>query len=213
MNASVFQRNDRVKAFQSALRTEPVDQMLERYVFQERSAMLTDDDEKDLLQIVAQEFEISDQNVLVVGSAKLGFRLFPKPPKHECGAKLRFSDFDDDSDIDVAIFSPKLFESYWKRVYDFFRDAGFVATGDIGKTRTKFRKYLEQGWIRPDALPGTGSYDQKAEWLRRVGQINRKCATRQPVRLGLYFDKHFLVGYHTRSFEICRKELLGEHSL
>lgn len=55
----------------------------------------------ELREVVCDRFEIEFSDVILVGSGKLGFSI--KPGR-------RYGFFNDDSDIDVAIVSAKLFE-------------------------------------------------------------------------------------------------------
>lgn len=65
-----------------------------------------------LTSIMCENFNIEENDYLIVGSAKLGFSLSP-------WKKLRVFNPSDDgenpqSDIDVAIISPRLFNDLWK---------------------------------------------------------------------------------------------------
>ena len=66
--------------------------------------------------IISNEFNISPQNIVMVGSGKLGFSL--TPPANDIEAKL-FKAFCADgqerniSDIDIAIISEELFDRFW----------------------------------------------------------------------------------------------------
>ena len=71
----------------------------------EDSIRLTD----DFKYIISQSLGISFNNIAVVGSSKLGCSL---TPVSERGNKL-FRCFNEESDIDIAIVSDKLFETYW----------------------------------------------------------------------------------------------------
>lgn len=71
----------------------------------EDSIRLTD----DFKYIISQSLGISFNNIAVVGSSKLGCSL---TPVSERSNKL-FRCFNEESDIDIAIVSDKLFETYW----------------------------------------------------------------------------------------------------
>lgn len=71
----------------------------------EDSIRLTD----DFKYIISQSLGISFNNIAVVGSSKLGCSL---TPVSERGNKL-FRCFNEESDIDIAIVSDRLFETYW----------------------------------------------------------------------------------------------------
>lgn len=67
----------------------------------------------DFKSVVSQTLEISFNNIAIVGSCKTGCSL---TPVSEQRSKL-FRGFNDESDIDIAIVSEKLFIKYW----DLFR--------------------------------------------------------------------------------------------
>ena len=56
---------------------------------------------------ISQHFRIHYNEIIITGSAKLGF------------SPLKRKYFDYDSDIDIAIVSPRLFEKYLDRVTDY----------------------------------------------------------------------------------------------
>ncbi|WP_329890007.1 hypothetical protein [Stenotrophomonas muris] len=58
----------------------------------------------DFKIMVSTHLGVNHQNVAIVGSAKMGFSLSP--------AK-KFKKFNDDSDLDLVIVSPKLFAELW----------------------------------------------------------------------------------------------------
>jgi hypothetical protein len=64
----------------------------------------------DLKAEVADHFEIHPSEIVLVGSAKMGFSIAPRK---------RYRPFGDLSDIDIAIVSPLLFEKIWQQVFDY----------------------------------------------------------------------------------------------
>ncbi len=65
---------------------------------------------------VASKFGVHPNEVLVVGSGKLGFSIV-----HE----KRYRPFGDSPDIDVTIISPDLFDKVWIEVFDYWRAGGY----------------------------------------------------------------------------------------
>lgn len=63
----------------------------------------------DFKSIVSQSLGISFNNIAVVGSSKVGCSLTPISKQRN---KL-FRSFNDESDIDIAVVSDKLFQTYW----------------------------------------------------------------------------------------------------
>jgi predicted nucleotidyltransferase len=109
------------------------------FVFSDR-----DDDFYDFRKMIANKFSISFHEVYITGSAKLGFSPFKKKT------------FDYDSDIDVALISPLLFESIMKDIARYqmrFRKNRDVVSKDELSMYHDFLEYVALGWIRPDKLP------------------------------------------------------------
>ncbi len=93
---------------------------------------------------IAVKFDILFHEIYITGSAKLGFSPFKE--------KL----FDYDSDIDVALVSPKLFDEIMSNIGNFqmqFRqNRTAIHVGEI-RMYHEFLEYVALGWIRPDKLP------------------------------------------------------------
>lgn len=103
-----------------------------------------DDHFYDFRKRIAVKFGISFHEVYITGSAKLGFSPFKK------------KNFDYDSDIDVALISPLLFESIMKDVASYqmqFRNNRAVVRENELIMYHEFLEYVALGWIRPDKLP------------------------------------------------------------
>ncbi|MEO9458003.1 MAG: hypothetical protein ABJE63_13590 [Lentilitoribacter sp.] len=93
---------------------------------------------------IGQKFDIAYHEVLITGSAKLGF----SPHKAK--------EFDYDSDIDVSIVSNSLFEKFMDNILDFqwnLREAREKVQFEEIKMYNQFLHYIALGWMRPDKLP------------------------------------------------------------
>lgn len=181
----------------------------QKHIIAARSETLNNDQERDLRIAVSDSFGVSVTSVCVVGSAKLGFRLFKKPAKgNDTPERLQFSAFDDYSDVDVAIISQNIFLSHWRNVYSFFSDGGYTSRNNwqSNKETNNFSFFLTQGWVRPDYLPGTGDYDRKILWQSKVNEINKKKIVHVGVKVGLYFDDEFLMGYHANGIRKIKEQ-------
>lgn len=129
-------------------------------------------------QSIAEHFGIHVNHVIIVGSAKLGYSVSPTKS---------LKPFNDKSDVDVAIVNPKLFEKYWLEMFQAKR-AMVEWT-----TLSDARKYLFQGWIRPDKLP---LLEIRNSWFDFfAGLQSTEMCSPYPVRGGLYFNHEFLEYY------------------
>jgi hypothetical protein len=98
----------------------------------------------DFKKEISKKFQISFHEVFITGSGKLGFSPFKQ--------KI----FDYDSDIDIALISPNLFENVMNDVGKYqmnFRKARAVVSQKELDMYHKFLEYVALGWIRPDKLP------------------------------------------------------------
>ena len=93
---------------------------------------------------IAENFKINFNEIYISGSAKLGF----SPHKQTA--------FSYDSDIDISIVSPDLFEKIMSQISQFQMDLRnnrrAVTTNEIAMYH-RFLEYTAIGWIRPDQLP------------------------------------------------------------
>ncbi|WP_308255043.1 hypothetical protein [Geminocystis sp. GBBB08] len=88
---------------------------------------------------IANQFNIAFYEIYITGSAKLGFSLFKQKP------------FDYDSDIDVAIVSPQLYEKMLEPIYDYQMELR-KARKSITVTELKqYHSFLEYNCHRLDS--------------------------------------------------------------
>lgn len=186
------------------------ERIAQKHILAARSENLTDEQERDLRIAVSDSFKVPVSSICVVGSAKLGFRLFKKLPNQRKNIPelAQFSSFDNYSDVDVAIISQGTFLSHWRKVYEFFSDGGYTTRGNwiVNSASNDFSYFLTHGWVRPDFLPGDGAYDQKIAWQTKVNEINKKNIVQVAVKVGLYFDDKFLTGYHANGIRKIREQ-------
>lgn len=149
----------------------------------------------DLKQAVAQKFDVQHTDVLIVGSAKLGFSISPQK---------RWKSFGEQSDVDVAIISTALYVRLWRQIAKIINvDPTFNWEG-----RRAFQKYHLKGWLRPDALPVSPGLGFTQEWFEYFAQLT-SAEVCGPVHIsaGIYYDLGFLEQYQMRAVRLCREEL------
>ena len=140
-----------VDEFSEILRNEPADDVARNYVFggdiflaQKHPNVL-----KTLRNHLCPEFRLEEENVVIVGSAKMGFSLdpysFPSAFKKKGG------------DIDIVVVSQELFDTYWEIILKWHyprRTAGLNAP-DREWVRDR-RKDLYWGWFHPSEIGYVG---------------------------------------------------------
>lgn len=122
------------------------EELVERYIWFGTPAIFSDCEQTyyDLKREISTQFPVkSKNNIIVVGSAKLGFSIAPRK---------RFRDIQDESDIDVAIIDEELFDRYWERLFEFNINIKSRSEKDEDLYQ-KFLQYFFKGWLRPDLFP------------------------------------------------------------
>jgi predicted nucleotidyltransferase len=117
----------------------------------------------DFRKRIGKKFDISFHEIYITGSAKLGFSLHKK------------TIFDLDSDIDVALISPMLFDTIMNGIAEYqmqYRKNREVVREKELKMYHDFLEYVAIGWIRPDKLPISfqmkGLKDDWFEFFREI---------------------------------------------
>lgn len=161
--------------------------VVQRYITSGNCLMLPEAQYTELKQHVSSQFLIHHSNILVVGSAKLGFSIAPQK---------RWKRFNDQSDVDVAIVSQELYLSVWREVSSLV-EADPLISWDREKS---FLKYMLRGWIRPDLLPRSPALPRADEWFEYFRSLTASgvCGNYK-ISAGLYYDIHFLESYQSRA--------------
>ncbi|EKS6735584.1 hypothetical protein OR233_004058 [Enterobacter asburiae] len=138
---------------------------------------------------ISDHFGIPFYEIYITGSAKLGF----SPHKKK--------EFDYDSDIDVALVSPVLFEKIMSDISEFqlqFRkNRGAVQQQEL-RMYHKFLEYVAMGWIRPDKLPYSFQMKRfKDDWFKFFNSISngKSEVGNYQVTAGVFKSYHHLEKY------------------
>ena len=184
----------RLQRFKQALVKLPAADVVWKHVLQGDCYILDEDSHYELQSRISQQFNIDPDRVRVVGSGKLGFSIV---------ADKRYRPFARTSDIDVAIISDVLFDRIWLDVVAY--DAKALSWPE---RKRKFRKYLFNGWIRPDALPDSEHFPTTREWWKFFKELSGALRGGQfRINGGLYRTVEFLQRYQLRSVAECRTSL------
>jgi hypothetical protein len=155
------------------------------FIFQER-----ENDYYEVRNMIAEHFGLHFQEVLIIGSGKLGF------------SYLKEKEFNFESDIDVAIINEKLFEEFFQNIctYQYSLDK-FRSVPTIAELEqyTKFLHYLVKGWMRPDLLPLSFDIKElKDSWFSFFQSLSygKSCVGDYKVTAGLYKSFYYFELYH-----------------
>ena len=185
---------DKIREFKKDLSMHSPSQIVRKRIIFGECAILSNSQYLDLRIEVANQFDIHPNNVLVVGSAKLGFSTAP----HK-----RYKPFNDESDIDVVIVSEILFNKFWYQSFLYWK------AGSFWDRQEKFKRYLFQGWIRPDYLPPSRRFVLGNEWWEYFRKLTSSGKYGYYKIAGaIYKDWNYIEYYQISAIDSCAQELL-----
>jgi len=169
-------------------------------------AVFQNDSDKyfEFRQLIANKFNVNFSEVMIVGSAKLGF------------SWIKGTRFTYESDVDVVIINENLFEEYMYIICDYQysldRNRRLI---DLSEKRTynSFLEYIAKGWMRPDKLPYSFQVDVlKSDWFEFFRSIsnNKSNIGNYGVKAGLYKNYYYLEHYYINAIENYYKKLTVE---
>lgn len=187
-----------VDEFKVKLRDKSISDLdiVQRYLTHEPPFVFEGDEDKyfKLKRAVAQNFELNPQEVIMIGSSKLGFSISPR--------KL-WEPFHDESDIDMVIISATIFNKFWKDLYDFNFNINLTdRTDKENKQYYRFLEYFFRGWLRPDVFPF--SYLGRKEWEDFFKSISYGEFGDHKINGAVFRDWGFYEAYHTSNIREIR---------
>ena len=167
-------------------------QIVRKHVISGECSMLSQSQYFDLRSEVADCFELHPSEVLVVGSAKLGFSIAPD--------KL-YQLFSNKSDIDVVLISSTLFDEIWEVVFRYKYEGGYWPE------YKEFVKYFFEGWIRPDKLPRSEMFSFGKKWWGFFQKVTKsRIYGDYKIAGALYKSYFFLENYQKYCVRQCIDE-------
>lgn len=167
-------------------------QIVRKHIISGECYVLSQDQYFDLRSAIADYFGLHPNEVLVVGSAKLGFSVAPDK---------RYCLFHDESDIDVVLVSSQLFDETWEYVLSYKQEGG-----DWPEYK-QFVKYFFEGWIRPDKLPRSELFPFGKKWWEFFQSVtNSGMYGDYKIAGALYKSYYYLENYQTHCVQQCINE-------
>lgn len=200
-----------IAAFREALKLRPAADVVGEIILAPNAKHVSREAIEHATASLRSNFQIADQyqlEVIVVGSAKLGFSIAEKPVLGRQPLP-RYREFDPiHSDIDLAIVSQKLF-------YDIWRDLSVYSHRQVPfPWDTPLSKYLVLGWLRPDKFPATQRPLNCQRWWELFNELSvSPLFGRRKVRGGLYFNRDFLSQYQQRAVLAAQSQENEAHPL
>jgi hypothetical protein len=183
--------------FRELLRSKTAEEIVETYILSDDPGPVTTRDALGVLELqVRGIFGLQEDHfvsTIVVGSAKLGFAFLEKPARNGIDRKPAFRAYTPgESDIDVAVVSPVLYNLIWRDL------ARFGAKQASFPWRTDLASYMLHGWIRPDKFP-SGAPPRCNDWKVMVQKVSRMEPFKyKRLRCALYHSRYFLQIYQQR---------------
>lgn len=164
------------------------------------AAHVSDDNLCYIAQSLADTYHVpvSSVEVLITGSAKLGFSLVEKIGR-DSERRPRYRAFSASSDIDVAVICPPIFDTIWHELSAHLHQSVWFPpkSGRLGD-------YLLAGWLRPDHFPKNVRLPHCDAWwdLFKRLSANRRFNSRR-VSGGVFYSREHLRQYLSRAVRDC----------
>ncbi|MBS4067339.1 MAG: hypothetical protein KGZ62_01915 [Sulfurimonas sp.] len=170
--------------------------IIRKYVLFGRTFLINEEKYYELKNEIAHNFNIHPNEVMLVGSAKLGFSFSENLSK----SKSRYRHFSEESDLDIAIVSNNLFDRYWDEIFN-----KKIQTKFQWKDDKSFKDYFFRGWINPTKIPN--DLDIKNDWFEYFRELSnsRKYGEYQ-INAGIYRNWQFFETYQSSAVQECIDE-------
>jgi hypothetical protein len=185
-----------VEEFKQRLSSGDLEELADALVLADGALHVTIEQFDIIRSKLATAYGLSEDTVRVVvtGSAKLGFSMIEK--RNGDGTVLpRFRSFGPESDIDVAVLSPAIFEQVW------FELSAYAANRPwFPLVHKKLGPYLVSGWLRPDHFPIASSLRACRKWFPLFASLSADVRFgRRKISAGLFNSIEQLREYQLRS--------------
>ena len=180
--------------FKRLVAKHSVKRIVQEYLVSGKSQTLSDRVYHELRAEVAEAWHVHPNEIILVGSGKLGFSI---------KKKSRFNAFREDSDYDIAIVNSDLFDYFWRMAFRYT-----IRYYDWRK-KDEFQEYMVSGWMRPDMLPSEDFHD-RTRWDSFFDELStRSKYGRHPMRAGLYKSWEHLEAYQTICVGECKSLIVS----
>ena len=135
-----------IESFKAILLSEPLEAVVKKFIFEgEPYVFRRQPSALDLLhRHLCGTLKLSKENVLVVGSGKIGFSLNP-----DTFPRL----FSEKSDIDVVVIDKRLFDTVWMTILRWHYPRKGYNLGGLEGVWARERRYdVYWGWFKPDRI-------------------------------------------------------------
>ena len=187
---------ERIVQFRTDLRNTISDEeIVNKYISFGTPYIFQDDETQyhSLKQKLAAHYGVHNNDVIMIGSAKLGFSIAP--------IKL-WKPFGEESDIDIVIISGTLFDAFWKDLFN-FKISLKVRTKDEEDRFQLFLGYFFRGWLRPDLFPF--EFERKWKWFDFLRSISQEQYEGRKITCAIFREYFFFQSYHITNIRDIRQ--------
>lgn len=187
---------DALARFQDRLRSgASAGTIVREFVTHGGSVVIDDQTYARLREHAGAALQVSpNQNVYLVGSAKLGFSIKPR---------RRYGLFGDDSDVDLAIASSGLYERLWGEARRYSRGGGLWEDD----TRIHFKNDHANGVIKPYVVPDSDAIPTRRMLFDLESELQRVGGSPYPVTIAVWHSIDVLEEYQTLAVMKCQEAL------
>ncbi len=199
---------DRIKELKSDLieKDYSVEKVLQKHIIEIEPYLFTiepKDLEYEIRVKISEALGVHLNDVVIVGSSKLGYSISPKKLYSEFDRKFKDTkQIKHKSDIDVAVVSSILFNRLNKTLYNFTEGLSvnwshneIYREGVRGvPINYKLYKYAYKGWFRPDYKPSGFEICKKGTFEELKRDVQK--LTGRKLGLGIYKNWYFFKNYH-----------------
>lgn len=201
-----YEIDDNISRFKSDLlnKESSIDDIINKYIMFGTPYIFKDKEGQyyALISKIAEFFDVSQREIFIIGSSKLGFSISPKKLWKEIDWNEK-----EDSDIDVVVISDKKFDEYWKSILEY--KSTQIPEAKDEKKDSEFLDYFFKGWIRPDKFPN--KYKGADKWFEFFRSISYKESFGgRKVAVAIYREEYFFKKYHKENIEYIRKILKSD---
>jgi hypothetical protein len=202
-----------VDEFKNALQTAALEELVQEHIFSGVPFVFRHRplDANTLVRHLRSHLPLSEADIIVVGSAKIGFSLGPDTFPRQ---------FSDDSDIDVAVANEELFDQIWSTMLRWNYPRRNQLYGlDLNWIRKRMTE-LYWGWFRPETFRFDGLSlrsmlnplrDVSTQWFNAFQSLSHYPEfSRRTIEGRLYrnWDKALL--YHAEGLRQIKESLATE---
>lgn len=175
--------------------------------------------EYELRHELSQALRISINDVVIVGSAKLGYSLKSDKFREFDYAYRASNNPRKKSDIDIAIVNRRFYDETMEQIYHLsrhFDNAWIQENWKINLFRRilgddplhiSYSMYIAKGWMRPDFLPN--AFLEVASWKPVCEKWYSKLGKRK-LSVGIYSDWVYLKHYQMDNLDRLRNQLVNK---